>query len=78
MTLSWTQAQCEACWIDTEGEWEDVGDDTSVLTGCRMPTVMIASERQVEQCAWCGNPTIMGIYKRVDPTTVPYPKEKDE
>ena len=31
----------------------------------------------IEQCAWCGHFTIVGIYTRVDPATVPYPTKED-
>jgi hypothetical protein len=35
-------------------------------------------EPEIEMCAWCGRHTIVGIYTRVDPSTVPYPSTDDD
>lgn len=32
----------------------------------------------LERCAWCGQSTRSGIYVRVDPDTVPYPRDAAE
>jgi hypothetical protein len=32
----------------------------------------------LETCAWCGRYTTSGIYVRVDPATVSYPKSEQE
>jgi hypothetical protein len=73
MSLSWNQPTCEACWIDKHSHWND---DTGMLETIDRPVMV--READIEQCSYCGNLTIMGIYTRADPATVPYPKEKDE
>lgn len=75
MALSWTQPQCEACWVEANAEWIGEG----VLTSLRVPVMLRPDpdEARVEQCAWCGCATFVGIYVRVDPTTVPYPRAKE-
>lgn len=72
--LSWTQPCCERCWIEQEAEWEDTAPGLGRLVGLRMPSRLI--EPVLEQCSWCGEPTIFGVYKRADPTTVTYPAQK--
>jgi hypothetical protein len=67
--LSWNNPVCEACWIDGNSTWD--GDK---LLDVRVPISVIASEREIEQCALCGSPTIVGIYVRRDPATVGWPK----
>jgi len=62
---SWTSPICERCWID----------QNSSADGIRRPTRMVDPE--VERCAFCGNLTIMGIFVRVNPATVPFPPEED-
>ena len=71
--LSWTQPQCEACWIEQNMTH---GDDA--VFSIRRPTVLVQEHTHIEFCAWCGKPTIMGIYVRADPKTVPYPSKDDE
>ena len=73
--LSWTQPICERCWIAREAAWEDVGE-VEVLKEIRRPTVLTDSD--LEQCAFCGEPTIMGIFVRHDPNDVPFTKEKND
>jgi hypothetical protein len=68
--LSWTQPCCERCWVERhhlEGE------------PIKLP-VRVRSEDpyNTEQCCYCGNPTWVGIFVRVDPTTVDYPMEKED
>ena len=63
MKLSWTQPVCEDDWFER--------DD-------REPNRIRAEYRSEEKCCYCGKPTQSGIYKRVDPTTVPYPAVKDD
>ena len=75
--LSFTQAQCEACWIERNSEWESRGIE-DVLLSIRRPVVLVSEESRIEQCAFCGRPTIVGIYVRVDPATVAYPRFDDE
>jgi hypothetical protein len=74
--VNWNQPQCEACWIEQEATWDvDEAEGFGYITGIRLPVVMAGPERRVERCAWCGRPTIAGIYKRVDPQTVLYPTD---
>lgn len=75
--LSWTQPQCERCWIDANGEWDMANDASETwqrLVGVRMPTK--ATEPPIERCSFCGAPTIVGIYVRADPASVPYPAKE--
>lgn len=66
--LSWTQPICERCWIEQET------DGLSV----RVPVRYVGQDLSIERCSWCGAPTIVGIFKRADPTTVPYPAVKSD
>lgn len=72
MTLSWNCPICEFCWIDQEA----VLDSNGLMTGIRRPAMVV--DPPVEMCAWCGNATIIGIYKRADPKSVKYPREEPE
>jgi hypothetical protein len=72
MSLSWTQPTCEACWIAQHSEY-----DTNDMVVAVDKPVMV-KEVQLERCAFCGAPTIVGIYTRADPATVTYPREKNE
>jgi hypothetical protein len=36
----------------------------------------MVKDAEIEQCSYCGNLTIMGIYTREDPAKVQYPREK--
>lgn len=69
------QPICEACWIEREGEWEQVpgaGTGTKRLVSVRVPTVLKSAS--LELCAYCGGPTIMGAYTRADSASVPFPR----
>lgn len=59
--LSWNQPQCEVCWIEHNTH---TGQGVHVLTPYRSPHPVL------EQCAFCGKPTIVGIYVRWDPDNV--------
>lgn len=75
---SWTQPCCEACWIDEHGEWDMDSDEAEVwqhLVSCRQPVMSL--EAGLERCAFCGRPTVVGIYVRHDPNDVPYPAKRD-
>lgn len=61
--LSWTQPVCDPDWF------KDSKDE---------PHRIVAEYRTWEKCCYCGKPTQSGIYKRVDPTTVPYPAADDD
>lgn len=72
---NWTQPQCEACWIEKNTEIREI--DGEAHTVVRQPTTFKNPDNpSIEQCAWCGRMTIMGIFVRVDPTTVPFPSEE--
>lgn len=63
---AWTHSCCERCWIEREGEWRpapEVGGD--VLVSIRRPVRI--REPDLEQCCFCGAPTIIGIYVMHDP-----------
>lgn len=75
---NWNQPMCERCWIEAEGEWDlstDGNETWEVLVKVRKPARL--TDPVVEQCAWCGNPTIFGVYKRADPNEVRYPAPDD-
>lgn len=54
----WTQPICRQCYNE--------------IHPGRIPVAMVDAEE--EKCCVCGKPTIAGIYYRVDPTTVAFPK----
>jgi hypothetical protein len=72
MSLSWTQPTCETCWILRHSTWKE---DEDVLVSIDRP-VMVRDD-SIQQCSYCGSPTIVGIYTRADPATVAFPREKD-
>jgi hypothetical protein len=65
------QAICEADWINRSAKW-----DGNRLTSLQMPVRL--ADPEIEQCAWCGEPTILGAYVRVETATVPHPTIKDD
>jgi hypothetical protein len=67
-------AQCESCWIEDNATWDP--DTPGVLVELRMPVRLV--EPVVEQCAWCGGPTIFGVYVRVARTILTYPPSVDD
>ena len=76
--LSWKVPCCETCWFEIRGEWttERIGGrQVERLVNVPMPTR--ASEPVLEKCGYCGGPTIFGVYRRQDPSTVPYPKKEE-
>lgn len=79
MVASWNQPCCEACWIEQEATWDtDEAEGFDYITSIRQPTVLMMDHRSVERCSWCGKPTIMGIFKREDPSKVPFPAKEDD
>lgn len=67
--MSWNQPICERDWVKQNARYNE--DD--VLTEIRMPYRLTSEHTEIERCAWCGEPTIFGVYVRADPDTVPYP-----
>ena len=68
---------CERCWIARNSEWKVIGDmGDEVLDSVRVPVRL--NEPSLEQCAFCGYPTIFGVYVRQDPTTVSFPAVKTD
>lgn len=63
----WTHAQCEACWIEAQGDWVPDPYDAEVflLSQVRAPSCIV--EPGLERCCFCLKPTIMGIFVREDP-----------
>lgn len=59
--MTWTQPLCDACF-----EQRYSGDVARIR----------ADMRDVERCCYCGGPSVSGIYLRLDPATVPYPREE--
>jgi hypothetical protein len=60
--MSWTQPLCPTCWTR-----ENPG---------RAPIRVKPAER--EACCLCGTPTTDGIYTRKDPSTVPFPRVRED
>ena len=60
--MSWTQPICIECWNRREPE--------------RLPTRIVEEEKEWERCAFCGWLTRSGIYTRVDPTSVAFPRSE--
>ena len=60
--MSFTQPICEACWTERNPHREAV-------------CVVDATE---ETCCLCGKRTASGIYIRIDPRTVPHPRQDPE
>jgi len=76
--LSWTQPICEVDWIAQNSKWEpapEIGPDAERLIEIRMPVRVVDSE--IKTCAFCGNPTIFGVFIRADPKKVSYPAKDD-
>jgi len=76
MTYSWSQPICEACWINQEVNTEIDENGDTYLVSIRTPLMM--KQTPVETCSWCGDATIVGIYKREDPSLVRFPALKNE
>lgn len=55
-----THAQCEVCWILSESVFDEEGQ----LISIRSPSRLV--DPPAEQCCFCGNITIGGIYRRFD------------
>lgn len=73
---NWTQPQCERCWVQQNSTWEqdpELGPDAETLVSIRTPVVSL--RREINRCAWCGEPTIIGIFVRVNPEEVPFPSD---
>jgi hypothetical protein len=69
---SWTQPQCEACWVRAHSDTDEHGIE--LLT--KVPAILAPDEGApiLETCCYCGALTFVGIYINVDPATVPYPR----
>ena len=81
--LSWTHPCCEACWIQREGTWEPVKGGQTVgqeyLVGVRQAVYFRDPDNPtVEECCYCGAPTIVGIFVREDPKEVSFPATEEE
>jgi len=57
--MSWTQPQCDNCWV--------------LENGAREASRVI--HREVENCCSCGRETVSGIYIRRNPLECRYPQE---
>jgi hypothetical protein len=72
----WTHSICEADWIDKLGNWETLPDGNEALMSIPAPTRL--KDAQLEQCCYCGRPTIFGAYIREDPNVLPCKGEGHE
>ena len=70
MALSWDQPICERCWLLRDDNWTE--------DSVRIPVRISDDSGYLHQCAFCGYPTFVGIYVRQDPSTVQFPREKEE
>lgn len=64
---SWTQPQCERCWALAHGGEHGPWREPTRVRG-----------HAAEQCAFCGFPTWVGIFVRVDPRSVSYPRPDED
>lgn len=63
--MTYTQPICERCWIN---------DNTTIEPdGVTIRRPALIGHPEIERCCLCGEPTVVGIYTRRDPHTVPYP-----
>jgi hypothetical protein len=53
-------------------------DDWRRIEPNRHPYRMAEAHRRTEQCAWCGQPTESGIYRRTNPHEVSFPAREDD
>jgi hypothetical protein len=74
MSLSWTQPTCEKCWI---ADHMVLPLDANGYPVAIEAPVMVRNA-DLEHCSYCGGLTFIGVYTRADPTTVLYPREKDD
>ena len=58
--MGFTQPLCGTCWDRENHDWAPVVSNTA----------------EIERCCQCGEKTESGIYIRVDPATVPFPKKE--
>lgn len=63
--MSWTHPICERCWIERESVWEELANGTEQLVEVRKPSTLRITT--IEECCFCKQITIMGIYVRHDP-----------
>jgi len=70
--VTWTQAVCENGWRDYSQR-----EFGYVRTPSRVQVPFEEEEqREEERCCFCGNVTDSGIFIRIDPKTVPYPRSE--
>lgn len=70
--MTWHNAVCcERCWIDREGTWKEIHPGILALISVPRPTRL--TEAPIEECCFCGGPTISGIYVRANPKEMPWP-----
>ena len=74
---SWSQPQCERCYVDENGMWEvDPSTGNRILIYVSDP--VRSGGNPLECCATCGTATISGIYIERNPLSVPFPRYSDE
>lgn len=74
--FSWNQSCCERCWADEIGWRTD--PETGIGRLIEPVRRLSPEDTSAKVCAFCGNPTWVGIFVRRDPQTVPYPTEETE
>lgn len=64
--MTWTQPICAARWNQDYSE------------GRRTVNVELdeIGSGDLEHCCYCNKPTLSGLYVRLDPATVPYPRKE--
>jgi len=60
--MTWTQPLCVPCW--------------SIRNPERIVDQAKFQQGDTERCCDCGEQTWSGIYTRIDPNTVPFPREE--
>lgn len=73
----WTQPICAARWNQDYATSDRPGSLMSTR-GTVDPELDSFGTGWPERCCFCNKPTLCGIYVRIDPATVPYPKRDQE
>ena len=79
---NWTHSMCEVCWIRDTADWKTTLDGVAEeLISVRRPALIQypADETPpIEQCCFCGAPTIWGCYVRRNPKEVLFCSSHDK
>ena len=66
--------QCERCWMEKRGE-VSINEEGNVRFQVATPVRL--TQPELEVCAWCGEPTIFGVYVRARRDELTHPPEEE-